>query len=178
MQQLRNNIYFLREYHPFSDNKQDDFDRKIMNIKNYDTEDWKVKTQRQAEDYFYHELVNHLKNCTPDLVLCYIPRSKVGATSHMQNITKRLCAQFNYIDGTDCLFRFKNISSAHNTGYRQPGRHLNSIILHNPEIIKGAKIVLLDDVITTGDSMDECMQILNQAHPQKIIGIGMGYTTH
>lgn len=41
-------------------------------------------------------------------------------------------------------------------------------MLRNIEKLKDRKIILLDDIYTTGSTVNECCRILQQAHPNKI----------
>jgi ComF family protein len=41
----------------------------------------------------------------------------------------------------------------------------------HPELVKGRKILLVDDVYTTGSTMEECARVLKEAGAKEIIGI-------
>jgi len=47
----------------------------------------------------------------------------------------------------------------------------NVFLCQNPEKIKGQKILLVDDVYTTGSTMTECARVLREAGAKKIIGL-------
>jgi ComF family protein len=49
----------------------------------------------------------------------------------------------------------------------------NAFLCKNPEKIKGKKILLVDDVFTTGSTMEECARILKEAGAEKIIGVAV-----
>ncbi|WP_440977679.1 phosphoribosyltransferase [Sedimentibacter sp. LTW-03] len=176
---LTDNVGYIREYHPYWSNigYQDDFDKKIMDLKGYEIEDWKVKKQKQAEKYFYNELQSIINfDYNRDILLCYIPRSKSNATSHIGNIAKKLCENHNHklIDGTECFYRKHDLPEAHIHGERTPGRHKKSIEIINENLINNAHVLLLDDVITSGDTMGEFIDMLIRAGAKKIVGLGMG----
>lgn len=47
----------------------------------------------------------------------------------------------------------------------------NVFLCQNPEEIKGRKILLVDDVYTTGSTMIECARVLREAGAKKVIGL-------
>lgn len=167
-------VYYLGEYMPFShSHSPNDFDRKVMNIKNYEEEDWKVRKQIEAINYF----TNILKTIViKDCVVCRIPRSESGShENHICTIARNLSRAKEYItDGTHCLNRFKTIQTAHISGIHSKEDHLRSLRVINPEIVKGKDILLLDDVITFGASMSACFELLEKVGAKSIVGLGMG----
>ena len=48
---------------------------------------------------------------------------------------------------------------------------IGSFEARNPEKIKGKKIILIDDVLTTGATMSEAKKVLKQAGAKKVIGV-------
>lgn len=177
-------IFYLSEYHPYHSSEIiTDIDRKIMDLKNYDQEDWKVEKQEAAEDFFYKKLA-YIINSNIDthilkkLVVCRVPRSEKNTENHIFNIAQRLCSELRLIDGTKCLIRFTSIQPAHNSGIRTSGRHLKSIVVNNPDIIKNSYILLLDDVITEGKAFEECKSLLLNAGAKEVTCIAMGRTTY
>ena len=48
---------------------------------------------------------------------------------------------------------------------------IGSFAIKNPEKIKGKKIILIDDVLTTGATMREAKKVLKQAGAKKVIGV-------
>src|SRR3989344_8192203 len=51
----------------------------------------------------------------------------------------------------------------------------DSFFLKNPEIIKGRNIILIDDVITTGATLNEAKKILKQSGAKKIIAFTVAH---
>ncbi len=48
-----------------------------------------------------------------------------------------------------------------------------AFILKNPQLIQGKKIFLVDDVFTTGSTMEECAKILKQGGAKKVWGLAV-----
>ena len=38
-----------------------------------------------------------------------------------------------------------------------------AFVVHKPEIVKNRHIILVDDIVTTGITLDECSKVLKQA---------------
>ncbi len=69
----------------------------------------------------------------------------------------------------NCLIKVKNIIEQSKLNREQ--RILNiqgAYILQNGRKLKGKKIVLLDDIYTTGSTVNECSRILVEAKPKSI----------
>jgi len=177
---VADDIWCIDEYHPFCRGiTPNDFDKAIMNIKDYEADDWKVRNQKKAENFFLNKLEDIIDtDYQSDIVVCYIPPSKANAKSHIGNIASRLCNRLGLIDGTDCLVRTHTINQAHISGDRSAGRQKNSLAIKNKHLLKNASVLLLDDVITSGNSMRDVMDMLINAGASEIIGLGMGITTH
>lgn len=49
----------------------------------------------------------------------------------------------------------------------------NSFKIKNKRSINGLRILLIDDIITTGGTMNECSRVLNQAEAKEVIGLAI-----
>ena len=48
--------------------------------------------------------------------------------------------------------------------------------LKNPNAVKGRSVLLVDDVVTTGNTLNECARILRKAGAQKVFGLSLART--
>ena len=62
-------------------------------------------------------------------------------------------------------------------GNREKDKTLETVCLHRPEDIKGKDILLIDDVVTTGNSMSACHEILNKAGAKNVFCLALSRTS-
>ena len=51
-----------------------------------------------------------------------------------------------------------------------------AFLLSNPDKIKNKKVILIDDVFTTGATINECSKVLKQHGAKKVIGLVIAKT--
>lgn len=82
-----------------------------------------------------------------------------------REIAKR--AQISY--NNQCLFKTKNIVEQSKLNKEERQKNIQGVYeLKHLQILENKKILLLDDIYTTGSTVNECCKILSQANPQKI----------
>ena len=113
-----------------------------------------------------------------DFTITCVPSSTVGNTSALPQVIKRLPQGYNIVDATSCLERVQSIQSAHLGGARSYGLHRMTIQLRNKALIEGKYVLLFDDIVTTGNSMLACCDILRQANPKSIVCFCLGRTPY
>ena len=84
----------------------------------------------------------------------------------------------NILDATACLHRAKNITKLSTGGDRCIQTHLDSIQLQNPHLLTQKRILLLDDVRCSGNSLTACSQILKKAMPRSIHTLAFAQSWH
>ena len=70
---------------------------------------------------------------------------------------------------TDCLIKNKNIIEQSKLNKEQRQKNIQGVyILKNKEKLIDKKILLIDDIYTTGSTANECCKVLKKAKPKKI----------
>ena len=70
---------------------------------------------------------------------------------------------------TDCLIKNKNIIEQSKLNKEQRQKNIQGVyILKNKEKLINKKILIIDDIYTTGSTANECCKILQEAKPKKI----------
>lgn len=76
------------------------------------------------------------------------------------------------------LKRKKNTKDQTNLSPQQREQNVRgAFVVTQPGIINGKNIILVDDVITTGATMNECARMLKQAGAEKILGMTIAVVT-
>lgn len=76
----------------------------------------------------------------------------------------------------NCLARTISVSKNSTGGNRSIEKHLSSIRVSEKNVVKGRRILLLDDVSTTGNSIQACKRILQQNGASDVIMLVLGQT--
>lgn len=109
-----------------------------------------------------------------DIVIATVPSSiSANPYSGIRELAKQLVNSYpKFSDGVFCLERFKDSIR----GERTTENHLQSIKVANSSIIKDQKVILIDDVLTTGFSAQACKRLLLEAGAKEIRVIVLGKT--
>ena len=71
---------------------------------------------------------------------------------------------------TNCLFKAKDVIEQSKLTKEQRVENIKDVyFLTNESKIENRKILLLDDIYTTGSTVNECCRILKKANPKKIV---------
>ncbi|MGV8168828.1 MAG: ComF family protein [Candidatus Nanoarchaeia archaeon] len=165
------NAYYLYDYHPKRDwdNSPDieRFSRFILSVKHGDSEDVDKMTRK----------LNSLLNISDSFTLCVVPPHNCSARdSGIKLIAKKLCAEGS-TDGTECLKRIKDIPAQHESINRLTKSELKaSLAVEHEELIKGKNVLLLDDISTTGNSLESARELLREHYPESIICVVLAKT--
>ncbi len=84
-------------------------------------------------------------------------------------IAKEIAKKTNIQINKDCLIKTKNIIEQSKLNREERDANIQNVYqLKNKEILLNKKILLIDDIYTTGSTVNECSKILRQANPKKI----------
>ena len=69
----------------------------------------------------------------------------------------------------NCIIKTKNIIEQSKLNKEEREKNIQGVYkLKNKKLIKNKKILLIDDIYTTGSTVNECSRILTQGQPKKI----------
>ena len=84
-------------------------------------------------------------------------------------IAKKLSREVKIPLQANCLLKTKNIIEQSKLNKEQRKQNIQNVYeLKNGEILNKKRILLIDDIYTTGSTVNECAKILQQARPEKI----------
>lgn len=84
-------------------------------------------------------------------------------------IAKEIAKQANLELVNNCLIKTKNIIEQSKLNKEDRMKNIQGVYeLKNRQLIKNKKILLIDDIYTTGSTVNECSKILRQGSPNKI----------
>lgn len=131
---------------------------------NYDTYSKKIldfKENRQLVVQSFATRIDAMLG--KDFSICVVPSHEAFKhTGPLYDLVHLLCQRNNRINASGCLVRNKTISKLAHGGNRNLDIHLNSIIPMNTGLITGHRVLLLDDVYTSGNSIEACRLILQR----------------
>ena len=69
----------------------------------------------------------------------------------------------------NCLIKTKNIIEQNKLNKEEREKNIIGVYnLENGQLLENKKILLIDDIYTTGSTVNECSKILRKANPNKI----------
>src|SRR5262245_28461997 len=174
-------IFSLGIYYPVADSRfrTDSLSKAILNIKyrqddDPDPQPWKQRNKTIALENFRRKLDSMLSR---EIAIAVVPSHKPSSNlTGIQELARRLAAN-GRIDATSCLVRHKSIPKQAKGGTRSVERHLQTIRVEHAELIIGREVLLLDDVTTTGKSLEACKQLLLAAGAAAVKCVALGRTT-
>lgn len=139
-----------------------------------------LKYKFQDKSYLYRTFVNFLlkdKNLFEILekydTIIPVPISKKRQKERGYNqsylLAKEISKYTNLECESRCLFKIKDIIEQSKLNKEERIRNIQGVYeLKNGQRLKNKKLLLLDDIYTTGSTANECCRILKEAEPKKI----------
>ena len=100
-----------------------------------------------------------------------ISRKRMKERGYNQSllIAKKLSKEVKIPLQANCLLKTRNIIEQSKLNKEQRKQNIQNVYeLKNGEILNKKRILLIDDIYTTGSTVNECAKILQQARPEKI----------
>lgn len=96
-------------------------------------------------------------------------RFKERGYNQSELIAREICKALEKELITNCLYKTKNIVSQSKLNKEERETNIENVyVIRNEEEIKNKKILLLDDIYTTGSTANECCKVLKNAGLAKI----------
>ena len=113
-------------------------------------------------------------------LLVVMPGHEASATNAgtplARAVARLVASDGRLMSSMDALIRFRDIEKLASGGDRSVAVHLGSIRVQEPPPVRGATVVVLDDIVTTGNSMEAVRQLLTTAGANRVAGIAIGRT--
>ncbi len=164
-------ILYLYDYHSYwyiyrsvKNRYFDENSNLILNLKNGKSE---------AIERFFHT-INPMINA--GVCIAVVPsHDPARLDSGIRKLGAKLATD-GRINAIDCLIRTKEIAKLASGGDRREQTHIDSIVVQDGRIIQGRKVCLLDDVMTTGNSVRACMRLLQNSGAKTVKCLVLGKT--
>ena len=96
-------------------------------------------------------------------------RKKERGYNQSELIAKEIARNALIEYNNQCLFKTKNIIEQSKLNKEERQKNIQGVYeLRNRTMLQGKKILLIDDIYTTGSTVNECSRTLIQAQPEKI----------
>lgn len=125
-----------------------------------------------------HLFNSHKISFFNDFVLVPVPlfrkKMKQRGFNQSEEIAKELSRIFKIPILKDALLKIKNTASQVDLEKEERQENIKGAFsCINTEIIKGRKVALVDDVYTTGETMEECAKTLKESGAKEVWGIAV-----
>ena len=139
-----------------------------------------LKYKFQDKAYLYKTFVNFLlKNKNffefikkyDTIIPVPISRKRRAMRGYNQSelIVKEIANFTNLKEESDCLFKIKNVIEQSKLNKEERQKNIQGVYeLRNKEKLYKNKILLVDDIYTTGSTVNECSKVLRGAKPKQI----------
>ena len=139
-----------------------------------------LKYKFQDKAYLYKTFVNFLlKNKNffefikkyDTIIPVPISRKRRALRGYNQSelIVKEIANFTNLKEESDCLFKIKNVIEQSKLNKEERQKNIQGVYeLRNKEKLYKNKILLVDDIYTTGSTVNECSKVLRGAKPKQI----------
>ncbi len=161
-------ITYIGLYHPWRGGTNPDFDAFSANI---------LELKRCGlVDHFADMLCRYVDASTLDVV-CIVPsHCASGDGNGIRRVASLLSQKLDLRDACHCLHRHTTINKLANGGCRSVNVHLRSIMVRDAAAIRNQRVLLLDDVTTTGNSLHACRDLLLASGAATVVCFALAQT--
>lgn len=168
-------ILILGPYRPWNYHKSNGGD-----VGNYPSHSGKILDIKQGKvsgiEYFHTYLSPRLENYP--IVISVPSHDPTKLSSGIVQLAVKLQAESGSVNASSCLVRHSKIVKLADGGDRSIDVHLASIRVEKSEIFENRPVLLMDDVMTTGNSLLACRRLLLEAGAANVKCLALGRTTY
>lgn len=185
--------YYLGEYHPYwrvfrriRNPHFDEFSAQLLDLKKAPgSSERTAAVQRFASEVarkscFLIALarLRKLLGQHPYVVCCVPSSNPANINPGIREFARQLALELESLDGTSCLRRTVRIRPMHARGQRDQSVHLESIAVVDRELFVDRDVLLCDDVVTSGSTLEAGRKLLLQGGARSVTTLALGRTTH
>lgn len=186
----KDKIFFLSIYYQpskYGDNQYlNEYSAKILNFKYYWSKNWlqshfmlsddKLKKLKEDIQRYFLTILNDVIYFNENFTVCVVPSHEEGRQpSGIRSLAESLSLN-GFIDGTQVIYRVKSIPKKTDGGPRDYNVEINSLSIKHKKLIKNKRILLLDDVTTSGTSLKACKELLLNNGAKLVVPLALGET--
>ena len=138
--------------------------------------DFKFNGHKEYADFFAKEICNRLKvHCKiADIdYICYVPDSKSKMKKKEFNQSRCLSLAIGKILNlpvVDIISKNKETKKQHTLDASERAKNLiGAFSKHSENILVGKNVLLCDDIVTTGNTLKECVKVLKESKVNKVL---------
>lgn len=168
-------ISYLHNYYPVRHSQHKGISERILAFKKGDDAAIRMFAleMKEAMDEQFKGRENELR----DMVVCIVPSHEVGQYSiGLRRLAAYLSFNYGMIDAVNLIKRVKEHDKISGGGERSVQSHLDTMAVSTEYMIKGKNIIILDDVATTGNSIEAVRRLLYSHDVGKIHAQTLGKT--
>ena len=138
-----------------------------------------LKESRERGIAYFLAILKENIRTNSELAIAIVPsHDALKLRSGVHQLGTRFASAFGAMDAGDLLLRSKTIQKLATGGDRSMAVHLNSMSANNVDRVKGRNVLLIDDIMTTGNSLAAGRQILLKAGAGDVLCIALGKTSY
>jgi predicted amidophosphoribosyltransferase len=164
-----NNVQYIFDYTPyFHGGANDRMSRLLLSFK---------RGHDSAYRFFLSLMINYFdlsEYARSKTVVCCVPSHDAALYFPLQKLCSMVATECGFIDGTHLIRKMYPTESFCRSGIRDSRQLKESLQID--EIIKGLRVVLLDDVTTTGTSFSVISKLLMEAGAGSVECVALGQT--
>ena len=164
--------YIPRRLHGLN-SSADEFSKQILRIKDKDLETIKKYAIQILKILKLPIYQDYLRNS----IICVAPSStKDNTDTGIKKLAQFLLKNLPLIDGIDLLIRTESIEKSSHGGHRSKDRHISTILIEEKNLIKNKNVFLIDDVKTSGATIQACNELLKKDWALQVIPMTLAET--